>query len=252
VVFDAPSGIDDSVVQLHLQHRVVQRLLSRFQAQGFVHHDLSRACLAQSEDNLRRVILLGRLSMYGAGAARLHEEVLSVAAQWIEPEKRDGGLKPFAKEAESRALDMLEGSLQPVAGPAAGESVQQQLAASIGDDISELLPHLHERGETARQVAQKALDERGQIEAGEIRRILEEQKRRILTKLGESLELQLQLFDTAEERRQYESNRRCWQRWIENVDADLVQEPARILDFYRTSSYRIEAIGIAYLVPQST
>jgi hypothetical protein len=147
---------------------------------------------------------------------------------------------------------MLEGSLQPVAGPAAGESVKQQLAASIGDDISELLPHLHERGETARQVAQKALDERGQIEAGEIRRILEEQKRRILTKLGESLELQLQLFDTAEERRQYESNRRCWQRWIENVDADLVQEPARILDFYRTSSYRIEAIGIAYLVPQST
>jgi SNF2 family DNA or RNA helicase len=252
VVFDAPSGIDDSVVQLHLQHRVVQRLLSRFQSQGFVHHDLSRACLAQSEDSLRRVILLGRLSMYGAGAARLHEEVLSVAAQWIEPEKRDGGLKPFAKDAESRALDMLEGSLQHVAGPAAGESVKQQLAASIADDITELLPHLHERGEAARQVAQKALDERGQIEAGEIRRILEEQKRRILTKLGESLELQLQLFDTAEERRQYESNRRCWQRWIENVDADLVQEPARILDFYRTSSYRIEPIGIAYLVPQTT
>src|SRR5262249_3213927 len=45
VVFTAPEGVDDSVVQLHLEHRVVQRLLGRFLAQGFVHHDLSRACL---------------------------------------------------------------------------------------------------------------------------------------------------------------------------------------------------------------
>ena len=51
VVFDAPQGIDESVVQLHLHHRVVQRLLSRFLAQGFVYHDLSRACLGQSEDS---------------------------------------------------------------------------------------------------------------------------------------------------------------------------------------------------------
>ena len=69
VVFDAPKGIDDSVVQLHLQHRVVQRLLSRFSAQGFVHHDLLLRLPVQSEDKLQRVVLIGRLSMYGAGCA---------------------------------------------------------------------------------------------------------------------------------------------------------------------------------------
>ena len=42
--------MDDEVVHLHLEHRVVQRLLGRFTAQGFVHHDLSRACLAQTTD----------------------------------------------------------------------------------------------------------------------------------------------------------------------------------------------------------
>ncbi len=33
VVFDSPAGVDDTVVQLHLHHRVVQRLLGRFLAQ---------------------------------------------------------------------------------------------------------------------------------------------------------------------------------------------------------------------------
>ncbi|MFZ4576454.1 MAG: DISARM system SNF2-like helicase DrmD, partial [Phycisphaerales bacterium] len=36
VVFEPPAGIDEHVVQLHLQHRVVQRLLGRFLSQGFV------------------------------------------------------------------------------------------------------------------------------------------------------------------------------------------------------------------------
>ena len=38
-----------------------------FTAQGFVHHDLSRACLAQTSDAIPRVILLGRLCLYGPG-----------------------------------------------------------------------------------------------------------------------------------------------------------------------------------------
>jgi superfamily II DNA or RNA helicase len=44
VVFDAPDIVTDDVVHLHLEHRIVRRLLGRFSAQGFIHHDLSRAC----------------------------------------------------------------------------------------------------------------------------------------------------------------------------------------------------------------
>ena len=50
VVFESPGMMTEEVVQLHLEHRVVQRLLGRFIAQGFVHNDLSRACLAQTTD----------------------------------------------------------------------------------------------------------------------------------------------------------------------------------------------------------
>src|SRR3569623_1709863 len=43
IVFEAPETVDEDSVQLHLEHRIVRRLLGRFMSQGFVYHDLSRA-----------------------------------------------------------------------------------------------------------------------------------------------------------------------------------------------------------------
>src|SRR5439155_12106207 len=102
VVFAPPPGFDGDTVQLHLSHRVVQRLLGRFLAQGFVYQDLSRACLAQSDDAIPRVVLLGRLAVYGAGAARLHEELITVTARWIDPADRKTPLAPYGRDAEAR------------------------------------------------------------------------------------------------------------------------------------------------------
>ena len=89
--------MDDSVVHLHLEHRVVRRLLGRFVAQGFVYHDLSRACLAQTSDAIPRVILLGRLCLYGPGAARLHEDLIPITARWTDPKVRKAPLSPVTR-----------------------------------------------------------------------------------------------------------------------------------------------------------
>jgi len=251
VTFDPPPGIDDSTVQLHLQHRVVQRLLGRFRAQGFVHHDLSRACLTQSQDRIPRVILLGRLSLYGSGATRLHEEILTVTARWLPPDQRSGALAPYARETEARTLELLEAALHPKAQKELPKHVQTTLLASLPRDITELLPHLQSRGESARSDAEAALAERGRAESSAMRRILDDQRRRILAELGTPMiQLTLPGMDDAE-RRQRESNRRYWQRWIDNVQDDLEREPARILNFYQVKSCRIEPIGIAYLYPAS-
>jgi hypothetical protein len=249
VVFGAPKGVDDSVVQLHLHHRIVQRLLGRFLAQGFVHHDLSRACLVQSQDNVPRVVLLGRLSLYGPGAARLHEEILTVTARWSAPTSRKEALRPYAREAEARTLDLLETALAPSDKHILSQDMQEQFLEAIPADVEQLLPHLQQRGEDGKAAAEKALAERGETEAANMRRILEDQKKRVLIELGKNVDRQLSLFDHEEERRQYESNRRYWERWIANVEDDLVAEPARILSFYKVGSYRIEPVGIAYLVP---
>ncbi len=251
VTFDPPPGVDDSTVQLHLQHRVVQRLLGRFRAQGFVHHDLSRACLAQSQDRIPRVVLLGRLSLYGSGATRLHEEILTVTARWLPADQRGGSLTPYARDTEARTLELLEAALHPNAQKGLPEHVQTALLASLPRDITELLSHLQERGESARRDAEAALTERGHAEAEAMRRILEDQRKRILAELGRP-DLQLLLPGMEDtERRQRESNRRYWQRWVDNVQGDLEREPARILNFYQVKSCRIEPVGIAYLYPAS-
>ncbi len=251
VTFEPPPGVDDSAVQLHLQHRVVQRLLGRFRAQGFVHHDLSRACLAQSQDRIPRIVLLGRLSLYGSGATRLHEELLAVAARWLPPEQRSGSLAVYARDTEERTLELLEAALHPRAQKGLPAAVQSTLLASLPQDVEALLPHLQERGERARRDTEAALNDRGRSEADAMRRILEDQRERILAALGRP-DLQLTLPGIEEaERRQRESNRRYWQRWIDNVEGDLEREPARIMNFYQVKSCRVEPVGVAYLWPQS-
>jgi superfamily II DNA or RNA helicase len=252
VVFDAPDGIDDDIVQLHLSHRITQRLLARFLTQGFIHHDLSRACLAQTSDAIPRVILIGRLSLYGPGAMRLHEEILTVTARWIEPANRKNPLTPYAREAEAKTLDLLEEALLPGAQGKVPEVVAARLQSSIPRDIEELLPHLERRGQEAKDDAESRLAERGRIEADAIRKVLEDQKRRVEVELGRTEPTQL-AFDFKDfneiERRQLESNRRYWQRWLENVEGDLRREPERVRSFYQVSSFRIEPVGLAYLWP---
>ena len=60
VVFEDAGVLTDETVHLHLEQRMAQRLLARFRSQGFVHHDLSRACLVQATDSIPRVILVSR------------------------------------------------------------------------------------------------------------------------------------------------------------------------------------------------
>ena len=99
VVFEDAEVLTDDTVHLHLEQRMAQRLLARFRAQGFVYHDLSRACLVQAADSIPRVILLGRLCLFGRQAERLHEVLIPVAArlggavatQWTAQSLRRGG-----------------------------------------------------------------------------------------------------------------------------------------------------------------
>ena len=250
VVFEPPPGFDADTVQLHLSHRVVQRLLGRFLAQGFVYHDLSRACLAQADDGIARVVLLGRLALYGTGAVRLHEELVTVTARWVPPADRKAPLTPYGRDAEGRTMSILQQSLKPADSPrSVPDAAVQRLQASLAQDIGELLPHLEHRGGTAREEAEKQLNERGKVESESLRKILEDQRRRVLAKYRATEAEQLLLGFNDDEKRQLAADRRHWERWLANVDGDLAREPQRIAEFYRTRSFRLEPVGLAYLWP---
>ena len=249
VVFSDSGRMDDSKVHLHLEHRVVQRLLSRFIAQGYINDTLSRACLAQTEDALPRVVLLGRLTLYGTGAARLHEDLVPITARWIEPTRRKGSLEPFAREAESKALDLLEQALLKKGGKI-DSTIATKLQTSGPRDIEELLPHLQARCEALAKEAAALLLKRGDDEAQAMREILNSQKKRIsetVRKRADESQALLKFDD--DESRQLEADKRHWARRLTALDSEIVSEPARIREIYQVKAQRIEPIGLVYLWP---
>lgn len=251
VVFEDPGIVTDEVVHLHLEHRVVQRLLGRFMAQGFVYDDLARACLAQSSDAVPRVMLLGRLCLYGSGAARLHEELIPIAARWIDPKVRKDKLAPYARDAETRTLDLLDEALRK---PTSNMSdvVLKQLQASAAHDVTELLPHLQVRGEEFAAIAERKLRDRGEAEAKAMRSILEDQQKHIASTVAKHAKddpSQLRLRFSDDEVRQLDANKKYWAKRLAMIDQELTSEPTRIKDVYEIKAKRIEPVGLIYLWP---
>jgi superfamily II DNA or RNA helicase len=253
VVFEDAGVVTEDVVHLHLEQRVAQRLLARFRAQGFVYHDLSRACLAQATDSIPRVVLLGRLSLYGRGAERLHEELVPVAARWIDPSQRRGPLQAYAREAEARTLDLLERSLGDAARRGPGETIQRRVVASAAQDIEELLPQLAPRAGELAELAIDRLRKRGEREAQDLLETLERQRDRVREELArhEGQFHQMTLTFDEEEKRQVESNMRAWRTRLEQFDRDQAREPQRVRDFYEVRARRVEPVGLVYLWPET-
>jgi hypothetical protein len=246
--------IGQECIHLHLEQRVVQRLLGRFVAQGFVHHDLSRACFAQSDDAVPRVILLGRLCLYGDGAARLHEQLVPVTATWRELDLRLQPLEPLGDVAEEKTLELLDRSLIATARVRLPTPVVERLLAAAATDIQQLLPHLERRCQASAEQAQRQLSGRGQAEAAAMREILQTQQKHIaetikrIAKLDRR-QLRLDYGDDEDELAQVEANQRYWAKRLEEIKGELKSEPERIEALYGVRARRIEPVGLVYLWP---
>jgi ERCC4-related helicase len=252
VVFEDPGVVTEEVVQLHLEQRVVQRLLARFTAQGFVYHDLSRACLAQTSDAIPRVILVGRLSLFGPNAARLHEQLIPVTARWVDPAVRKGHLSPYAREAETRTLGLLDSAFLEKHSRTVPQVILRQLQQAAANDVRELLPHLETRASEYAQDAVAKLKHRADDESKKMREILEAQKKHLeetVTRYRRDDQLTLQFSE--EERRQLEANRRYWDKRLISLGEELKTEPERIHSQYDVRAQRVEPIGLVYLWPIS-
>jgi len=253
VTFKDAGILTEDTVHLHLEQRVAQRLLARFRSQGFIYHDLSRACLAQATDSIPRVVLLGRLSLYGRGAERLHEEIVPITARWSEARIRKELLTPYAREAEAKTLELLEASLSGPQPHAPAEEIQQKLLESAPIDIEQLLPHLKPRADEYAETAVRQLRDRGERESVTLKDILEKQSKRVREELAKSDKEfeQLTLGFDEEEKRQLEQNIRSWRTRLQQFERELETEPQRIREFYEIRATRVEPVGLVYLWPES-
>lgn len=246
VVFADTGTLGAEVVHLHLEHRIVQRLLGRFRSQGFLHHDLARATAVLVEEAEPRVLLLGRLGLYGQSAARLHEEILLVAAPWVAPLVRKGKLRGLGQDHHDALVRQMDDGL--ARGERPHQDREDDLARGAERDAAELLPLLIQRGESAARRAEEELGKRAAREAADIVKVLEAQRAR-LQKHHDSPQQELAFGDLA--RRQMASERAFWATRLRTIDAEITAEPQRIAAAYQVQAKRLDPLGLVYLWPKT-
>lgn len=250
VTFDAPTGVSSKLCQLHLSHPVVQRVMQRFLAQGFSASDLSRVSVVRSKrDSVARVVVFGRLSLFGHGAARLHDEIVSVAAQWFESGGK-GHLKPFADAADKKAIEQLENTLaEAPALSAVPAQVQKRLLEAASGDFGTLWSAVEADAKKRETAARRLLTARGDAEASALREVLVEQRSTIKDALGMQL-----TFDLDTERvqaEQWKRDRVHLQRRLIEIDKEVATEPEQLKGYYDVSLSRLSPVGMIYLWPHS-
>ena len=250
VIFRDSGSLDSQSVHLHLEQRLVQRLLGRFLSQGFVHDDLTRACVCLTDTAIPRVIMLGRLSLYGQGAARLHDEIVPVVARWKDPENREG-LQALGDRTTREVLQTLEDSLANPRLREVPELARQRLQASAPQDVADLSGYLDALVKIMISEAEAKLAERGAREAKEMKKLLEEQRDRISRRQRETDQdaTQLTLDFAVAEKRQLDADRKHWESRLAALETEIETEPARIEEGYRVKASRVEPVGLVYLWP---
>lgn len=252
VLFEPPPKMNSAAAQLHLSHPFVKRIMSRFLSQGYSAHDLNRVTIVSSPDNLIRVIAFGRLSLFGRSAARLHDQLVSVAARWVETS--DEPLRPFAEEADRRALDSLE---QVLAESPTLERISNAARSKVLEAAPQLFQqlwsHVEAEADARAQEALFDLERRGIEEADQLEDILRRQR--------DAIQHQLQLnapqlaFDftelTKSEQKQVEADRQYMGRRLEAIEDEIVEEPEDLKSLYQVSLRRLQPVGLVVLWPRT-
>lgn len=241
VVFEAPEKLSTPVVQLHLKHPIVQRLLARFLSQGYSAHDLARVTVLRNpKDSVPRVIALGRLSIFGHAATRLHDQILAVAASL--PAK-GGKLVVSAEDEDRAAIDRLEElfASSPTLAKVP-EKVQDMLKKQAAQHYVELWPHVEQEADARAHDAESKLQRRGRAESKALEKIIRDQIRLADQTLDKQLAFQ---FTEAERERdrKYIAGRR------ETLALEATEEPKAIIASYEVLRRRVEPVGLVYLWP---
>ena len=251
VTFHPLQSLSVAEEHLHLSHPLVKRVLDRFLSQGYGADDLSRVCAVRVPDeSVARVVAYARLTLFGPGATRLHDELIAVAAPWsrTEPEVvpyRDGA-------AAARAQDVVERALG--AGyPAPPDVVRERVRAAAPSVFAQLWPHLENEADRKASDARRDLLRRAGKESEDIRTLLDRQRRAIRAARGNLAQLGLDFGENAakDQLRQLELDGRHMDRRLERIEEEMQSEPAAIEALYAVRLRRVVPVGLAFAWPES-
>lgn len=248
VVFETPKEVTEDVGHLHLSHPVTQRILSRLLAQGFSERDLARVTAIFADVTKPVALALARLSLFGPGAARLHDAVIDVAAFWAE-DQRGAKLRPLG-DAETQPLrTKLDAGLHAAAkSPPA--SIQHVVAAGAAADYAALWSAIEHEADAEADRAKKMLANRARVESDAMRDLLTAQERSIRNELAQHrAQLPLELANDPRERAAWLAETQAMKDRLDAITAERDSEPRRIVEIYEVALVRVTPIGMVYLWP---
>lgn len=248
ISFEPAKTLREDRVHLHLEHPVVKRLLARFLAQGFSADDLSRVTALRDEGDARvHAVLFGRLSLFGQGATRLHDELLSVAARWVDGEAGE----PLGEADEAKLVERLWRLFAEENPPAElPEKVKGRLTASVPAVFARLWPVLRDEADHLAHRAEQRLTSRGRTESSDLRTILEEQRKALQD--ASTRQLTFDFGDhEKEQQRQWENDRRAIEARLLSIDREIDTEPPQLEALFRVALRRLELVGLVFLWPSS-
>jgi hypothetical protein len=259
VTFEDVGSIDRDTVHLHLEHRVVRRLLDRFTAQGFTHHDLSRATVMKTRSATPKVLMFARVVLYGQHGERLHDELQSIASRWHHPDLRDKTPLSAYKDTQHReTLAELADAMKRRDRKALNGKVGGTFLASVSQDIEALFGILMARVAGVQEMAVTKLAKRGADESRRLSKLLDEQEVFIRKQIAKAREEQTNNFEqlalrgmSVDEIQQRAEDLKHWEKRLKEITVERAEEPAKLASAYEVRARHVEPVGIVYLWPET-
>ncbi len=248
VTFEPLTTLTEEAEQLHLAHPLVRRILDRFVAQGYGAHDLSRVCaVVLPGEHVARVVAYARLTFFGHGAARLHDELISVAAPFTPGEP----VSPYKDKATAvRARELAERGLAS-GGAAPNERVSREVLRHASGLYQSLWTHLEDEADSQAAEVKAGLTRRARKESDELIALLTRQREAVAKARHDLSQTKLFEVEDKEQRRQVELDLEHLGRRSEQFGRELDEEPKKIEALYAVEMVRLSPVGLVVAWPEA-
>ena len=250
VTFEAVEVFGGELEHLHLSHPLVKRLLDRFLSQGYRANDLSRVCaVTVPGESVARVVAYARLTLFGPGATRLHDELIVLAAPWSAGE---ANVTPYEDSASAvLAIEVTEAALA-AGGNVPSPAIEEQMLAASSVVFAQLWSQLEDEADRRASEVRRDLLRRAGKESEDIRALLSRQQRAISAARGNLAQLGLDFGEGAakDQRRQLELDGQHMERRLQRIDEELESEPAAIEALYAVRMQRVVPVALVFSWPE--
>ena len=252
VTFEPLTSLTQEAEQLHLAHPVMRRILDRFLAQGYSAHDLSRVCaVVVPDESVPRALAYARLTLFGRGAARLHDELVAVIAPWALAGDRAGAPEPYKDAATAaRARRGVEEALS-AGGRSPGDRIRQRAIDEAPALFAALWPHLQAEADALAVAARNALGRRARKESEDLTVLLRRQEGAIEQARRDLGQLVLPELQDGLQRRQVELDIKHLDDRRRRLAAELEAEPVAIEALYEVRMTRLTPVGLVLAWPEA-